>query len=70
MGLGRAASDRQHVPPAAVSDLRSAGAAGFAVDIVHEPRLQDGTGIARQTFEVLSTKRVFLFVQALRREDS
>ena len=44
--------------------------AGFAVDTVDEPRPQEGAGVAPEMFEVLSTKPVFLFVRALRREDS
>jgi SAM-dependent methyltransferase len=44
--------------------------AGFAVDTVDEPKPQEGAGVTPEMFEVLSTKPVFLFVRALRRQDS
>ena len=40
--------------------------AGFMIDVVDEPRPQQAADVAPETFEILNSKPVFLFVRALR----
>jgi SAM-dependent methyltransferase len=40
--------------------------AGFTIDAVDEPRPQQAADVAPETFEILNSKPVFLFVRALR----